>query len=83
MNINRYEDGKTTIIHRDPASLTDFECIIYGKEQGGDSSARFVMKTYNGQAEGRIEMCGEWERNAFFPFLKQIVYEMELLDKIK
>jgi len=79
MIINR-DEKETVLKDEDPASLANFECVI-GISDGGNGGSEFRLKVFDGQAEGEIKMFGVWERSRFLPFLKQVVYEMELLEK--
>lgn len=80
ININREED-KTIIKDHWTNSATDVECIIE-KKGDGNSSSFFSLKIKDGQVENcNFEMYGEWEREDFLNLLKNIVYEIELLDK--
>lgn len=61
-------------------SATDLHCYFKPKN-GSDHGAKFILEVSGGQAEGKIEMHGDFERDGFLPFLKQVVYELELIDK--
>jgi len=72
-------ERKTKITDEEQASMMEMECLI-AEIGNGNGDAQFFLEVKNGQAEGKIEMYGSWERVGFLRFLKQVVYEMELLN---
>jgi hypothetical protein len=82
MKIIRDKKG-TTIESPLVASGVDMNCFI-GRTGGDNADAVFYLGIPTGgqvQLGCDLDMCGPLERADFLPFLKQIVYEMELLEK--
>lgn len=83
MQIVREIDGekkKTTIKDSWESSSSDANVTIENGD--GNSGCHFALEITGGQIqEGRIEMYGEWERADFIKLLKQIVVEMEEINK--
>ena len=76
---------KTTVIETNLFSFNKVRCVIE-KNEGGDSSAKFTLKIEKGGQvyEGcDLVMSGSEERRDLLAFLKQLVFEIELLDNKK
>lgn len=66
-------DSITKITMEACASASTYECTIHPDNGGGNSSAYFSMEIEGGQASGKIEMHGEWERRELKDFLETVI----------
>lgn len=83
MKINR-EGDTTTIESFLMASGVGMKCVIKENKNGDNAEAGFSLTIgTGGQVEQGcdLKMEGPCERMDFLPFLKQIVYEIELIEK--
>ena len=88
--VRKIVDGEkeTTILHHWDQPDADVKVSISGRGEGGNASCHFELEITDGQVDfkskvngGSLQIDGEWERECFIELLKQIVIEMELIDK--
>jgi hypothetical protein len=88
--VRKIIDGKkeTSIKHSWDGPAADAKVIINDGVGEGNASCHFLLEINGGQVTfnttkygGSLEMFGEWERECFLKLLKQIVTELELIEK--
>jgi hypothetical protein len=74
---------KETYIESNLVCSGEIKCYIQGNESGDNADCKFTLEVEEiGQVlkGGVIEMVGPCERKYLLEFLKQVVFDMEIID---